>query len=86
MSNQYKHGDHVPTDVLVKRLRELVEVITKRRVDLKYEFSMSIPAQLDRDADLVLSEVADRLETFDNERKAVRDSVALANYNSESAA
>ena len=62
MSNKYKHGDYVPTEVIVSRLRELVDVITKRHVDMKYEFSMSIPAQLDRDADLVISEAANRLE------------------------
>lgn len=67
MSSKYKHGDHVPTDVLVKRLRELVKVITDRHFGWQSEFTMRIPAELDRDADLVISEAATRLEALDIE-------------------
>lgn len=55
MSNKYKHGDEVPSDVLCKRLDELSDAVTRGRDAINLEFTMRIPAELDRDADLVLS-------------------------------
>ena len=64
MSTRYRHDDHVPTAVLADRLDELA----RAAADANYrEFDMRIPAELDRDADLVLSEAAKRLRALDGE-------------------
>jgi len=61
MSNKYKHGDRVPTEVLCARLDQLATAVTKGRDGINREFYMSIPAELDHDADLVISEASKRL-------------------------
>lgn len=48
-------------DVLIPRLSELVKAITQGREAILREFSMRVPAELDRDADLVLSEAKNTL-------------------------
>lgn len=70
-----------PTDreIRIARLRELVKVITDRTCDMRSEFTMRIPAQPNRDADLVLSWAADELENVTAELdrvKAQRDRAA----------
>ncbi|MEJ1354293.1 MAG: hypothetical protein RPU39_06345 [Candidatus Sedimenticola sp. (ex Thyasira tokunagai)] len=64
MSNKYKHGDRVPTDVLIARLDELAEAVAKGTRAVNREFDMRIPAELDRDADLVISQAAERLREY----------------------
>ena len=59
MSNYYKNIKEVPTSVLITRLKELSMAVSKHDIN---EFTMRIPAELDRDADIVLLEAADRLE------------------------
>lgn len=54
-------SDRVETEVLVRRLNQLSDAVTKGRVGIEREFYMSIPARRDHDADLVLSEAADRI-------------------------
>lgn len=65
MSRQYKHSSDVPSSVLADRLDELVKVITDKSLrpeqPLPYEFYMRIPAEVDHDADIVMSEAARRL-------------------------
>jgi hypothetical protein len=65
MSTKYKHGDVVPTEVLAKRLDELSDAVVSRmnrdNATFEREFTCRIPAELDRDADLVLSESSKRL-------------------------
>ena len=61
MSNQYKDEDEVPTEVICKRLDELSDAVTKGRDAVAREFVMRVPAELDHDADLVLSTAAKRL-------------------------
>ena len=61
MSNQYKDESEVPTDVICDRLEELSEAVTKGRDAVSREFTMRVPAEMDRDADLVLSIAAKRL-------------------------
>lgn len=73
MSNQYKHGDYVPTDVLANRLDELSDAVTKGDAG-RNEFSMRVPAEMDRDADLVLDAAAKRLR----ELQAQLDRIQLA--------
>ncbi len=62
MSTKYRNAQDVPTEAIIDRLNELSTAVTKGRVGIDREFCMSIPAELDRDADLVLSIAADRLE------------------------
>jgi hypothetical protein len=62
MSTQYKKSEDVPTKVLCERLRELANFVAKNDFS---DFSMRVPAELDRDADLVLSEAANRLDMLD---------------------
>lgn len=52
MSTQYKEFSEVPTSILASRLAQIGEQLTKGNFS---DLSMSIPAQLDRDADLVLT-------------------------------
>ena len=61
MSTKYKHGDIVPTEVLAARLHELAHVVTAGPDAVRREFVMRVPAELDYDADLVLSQAAARL-------------------------
>ena len=62
MSTRYKLGKEVPTAELCKRLDELATAVTKGRAAVEREFVMRIPAEVDLDPDLVLSEAAIRLE------------------------
>ena len=61
MSTRYRKQEDVPTFVLCDRLKELSQAVAKGRDAVSREFTMRIPAELDRDADLVLSEAARRL-------------------------
>lgn len=65
MSNKYKHGDRVPNDILANRLGELATAVTKGKEAVNREFMMRVPAELDHDADLVLSQAADRLRKLE---------------------
>ncbi len=64
MSTKYKKADEVPTETICARLDELANAVTKGRIATEGEFSMRVPAELDRDADLVLSEAAKRLRSL----------------------
>jgi hypothetical protein len=60
MSNIYKTAGDVPNEVLAKRLIELGHLVGEQNFR---DFTMSVPAELDRDADLVLSMAGHRLLT-----------------------
>ena len=62
MSIKYKFSDEVPSVVLVTRLRELSDAITKGSKMIASAFYMSVPAQVDHNADLVLEGAAKRIE------------------------
>lgn len=62
MSNKYRRSEDVPTRALVERLHELAHAVTKGPDYVRREFTMRVPAELDHDADLVLSETACRLD------------------------
>ena len=66
MSNKYSHGSEVPSDVLCKRLEELSN---------SKNIIMRIPAEVDYDADLVLSEAAIRIEKISSLRAAIMDTI-----------
>ena len=61
MSTKYEDPKLVPTSVLIERLKELADAIAKGNRD---ELTMRIPAEVDRDADIVLMEAAKRLKYF----------------------
>jgi len=58
MSTKYNKSKDIPTEVLIARLEELATAVTKGKLSFANEFTMRVPAELDRDADLVLSEAA----------------------------
>jgi hypothetical protein len=68
MSTRYKHRDRIPTEVLANRLDELADAVVARMKGdpspMDREFTCRIPAELDRDPDLVLSQAADRLREY----------------------
>ncbi|MDH5573660.1 MAG: hypothetical protein OEY89_17985 [Gammaproteobacteria bacterium] len=64
MSNKYKAGDNIPSEVLCKRLDELSNAVTKGQYGMR-EFDMRIPAELDRDADIVLMLASKRIKELE---------------------
>lgn len=66
MSRKYTDTASVPAETLANRLDELAGAITKGREASDREFTMRIPAECDRDADLVLSEAAKRLRSLNH--------------------
>ena len=61
MSTKYRDSKDIPSTLICQRLNELAHAVTKGKDAINREFSMSVPAELDRDADLVLSEAARRI-------------------------
>jgi len=61
MSRQYKRSKDVPSHVLCKRLDELAQAVTIGKEGVDREFYMRVPAEVDNDADLVLSEASRRI-------------------------
>ena len=62
MSTKYQNSADVPLDVIIARLKELSDAVAGGRESQGREFTMRIPAECDRDADLVIGEAARRLE------------------------
>lgn len=79
MSNKYLTSADVPDSILIARLHELSDAITKGRDSINREFTMRVPAEVDRDADLVLAEAARRISTFDIKRPG-RDPIDMVLY------
>lgn len=65
MSTRYKIADEVPSTIICKRLEELSDAVTEGDAGLRREFYMRIPAECDRDADLVLSAAAKRIRDLE---------------------
>ena len=80
MSHKYKDGDHIPSEVICKRLDELSDTITRGKRHIDREFTMRIPAELDRDPDLVLLIAAKRIRELENKLKYLEK--ASDNFNS----
>jgi hypothetical protein len=71
---------------LADRLRQLSLAVTEGRKAVSREFTMRIPAEPERDADLVLSTASDCLRKFADYRQenpAQRDDVARLNFISD---
>lgn len=70
--------------VRLKRLKELAKAASGGRVELLQEFSMRVPAEPDRDADLVLSWAVKVIEALE-QYKVDFDSASIdAEFNSRS--
>jgi len=81
MSKKYREYGSVPTDVLANRLLQLSAAVGKSSFEMLSEYTRRIPAELDRDADLVLSQSARRMTELEVKLKKVtaeRDAVCLA--------
>ena len=76
MSTKYRNSRDVPLDAIITRLNELSDAVTGGRESQGREFTMRIPAECDRDADLVIAEAAVRLVALQAENEALRVRVA----------
>jgi len=62
---------------LTQRLRTLSIAVTRGPEAMKREFDMRVPADKDRDADLVLDRAADTIEMLQNLSNAQKDEIAM---------
>ena len=76
MSKKYDNSRDVPTEALTNRLYELSDAVTCGQKGLDREFTMRIPPECDRDADLVLAESARRLRKSDTALAAAEARIA----------
>ncbi len=67
MSRFYDDPKNVPGKKLAERLEALSDALMDRDEDWQREFTMRIPAEVDRDADIVLAEAARRLRELEGE-------------------
>ena len=67
MSRKYKHEDKVPSEALCTRLDQLSTAVTKGRESILREFVMRIPAEMDHDADIVLSLASQRIAALEQQ-------------------
>ena len=72
MSTKYRDPKHVPLENLICRLNELANAITRGGESKDRELTMRVPAECDRDADLVIGEAARRLQQAEQENERVR--------------
>lgn len=78
MSTKYNKGADVPTETLIKRLSELSVACGSKEL-MEREFTRRIPAELDRDADLVLSIAADRIAELEGKLNRIEVKVCDPN-------
>lgn len=82
MTTKYQNSRDVPLDTIIARLRELADAVTGGSKSQEREFTMRIPAECDRDADLVIDEAARRLADIQSENEAMKAAeVYLLNNN-----
>lgn len=62
MSTKYNKPEDVPNAVLCDRLIALSDAVARGKAAIADEFTRRIPAEVDRDADIVLSEAARRVK------------------------
>ena len=80
MSTKYKNSKDVPMEVLLERLDELADAVTGGKVSRDREFTIRIPAECDRDADLVISQaviIIRELQAKVSELEAEQKSVSV---------
>ena len=72
-----EESQKVPTYVLYKRLEELSEAVTGKHGKFMREFTMHVPPDPARDADLVLAEAGERLKRFSDWSRETRNLLTL---------
>lgn len=81
MSTKYRIADQIPSPVICNRLEELSDAVTKGPDAVRRAFDMRVPAECDRDADLVLSAAAKRIRDLENcNRCQLEDDPTCENY------
>jgi hypothetical protein len=80
MSEKYSTSSEVPTEILVTRLDQLADAVTKG-ANGTGQFTMSVPAQVDRDADIVLVEAGIRLTALRTENEQLREALKHLYHN-----
>lgn len=78
MTTDYKRSNLVPTETLVSRLNELATAVTEGPDSVRRNFTMRVPAEVDRDADLVISEAARRIAALEAEKAELKSRLLLA--------
>ena len=76
MTTNYKSSRDVPMETIIGRLNELSDAVTRGHESMNREFIMRIPAECDRDADLVIGDAAIRLDRLQADNEALRARVA----------
>jgi len=71
MSRKYKNPSEVPTEEICKRLDEIVESICQGNESILKTFTMRIPAEVDYDPDIVISEASERLQSITKDKAIV---------------
>ena len=66
MSTKYEISEYVPSNIICDRLEALSDAVTKGSKSILREFYMSIPAQVDHDADLILSAASQRIKKLED--------------------
>ena len=81
MSTKYKKPDDVPNKIISERLYELADLIRDNDKDcLNREFTMRIPAELDRDPDLVMLTASKRILDFEKENQALKEKIIQLDF------
>lgn len=70
MSTKYKRSKDIPLSTLANRLDELGTAVAEGRIN--ETFIMRVPAELDYDPDLVMSEASVRLQKLMDSQKALK--------------
>ena len=73
MSIKYNKPEDVPNAVLCERLNALSDAVTRGKEAISDEFTRRIPAEVDRDADIVLAEAARRIKMLENRLKPLTE-------------
>ncbi len=69
---KYNKPEYAPRDVLCDRLNALSYTVTCGKEAVAQEFTMRIPAEGDRDADIVLAEAARRILVLEEQVRTFR--------------
>lgn len=80
MTTDYKRSNLVPTETLVARLNELATAVTEGPDSVRRNFTMRVPAEVDRDADLVISEAARRIAALEAEKVLLKGQLLLTSH------
>jgi predicted DNA-binding protein len=72
MSIKYNKPEDVPNAVLRERLNALSDAVARGKAAIADEFTRRIPAEVDRDADIVLAEAARRILVLEEQVRTFR--------------